>query len=473
MLASLFNESEHFYNRIRFRFNKMFSQSNICRGRGDIMKLLIKNGRLVDPANHIDGIRDILVEGDRIAKVAENILEASVPDPDRVIDATGRVVMPGFIDLHVHLREPGFEYKETIETGCAAAARGGVTSVCPMPNTKPVIDSPERIRDLLERAKDAPVHVLPIGAVTVGQEGKELADIEGMQKAGAVALSEDGKSVMDSLLFRRGMEEAARCELPMFSHCEDKGLVEGGVMNAGERAQELGLPGITNAVEDVIVARDIFISKETGAQLHLCHCSTSDSAALVRLAKEQGLRVTAEVCPHHFTMADDEITEDHGRFKMNPPLRSRRDVQALRKALQDDIMDVISTDHAPHGAEEKAKSMREAPFGIVGLETSFALGYTELVQGGYLTLSQLVEKMSLNPARVLAIDKGNLAEGRAADLVIADIQEEYAIDSSRFASKGKNTPFDGRKVRGRVEMTLVDGKIVYELDEGRTAEILK
>ena len=331
-----------------------------------------------------------------------------------------------------------------------------------MPNTKPVIDSAESVRDLLKRAKNSPVHILPIGACTIGQEGKELADIEGMKKAGIIALSEDGKSVMDSALFRKALKEAARLELPMFSHCEDKALVEGGVMNAGKKSEELGLPGITNSVEDVIVARDIIMSKEAGNRLHLCHCSTADSVVLVEMAKKQGLPVSAEVCPHHFTMSDDEITEDHGRFKMNPPLRSRADVDALKEGLKAGVMGVISTDHAPHGKEEKDQSMLKAPFGIVGLETSFALGYTELVDKGVLTLSQLVEKMSVNPAKVLGIDKGNLAEGKVADIVIADITQEYNIDSSKFVSKGKNTPFDGKAVKGRVIMTFVDGKIVYQ-----------
>ena len=359
-------------------------------------------------------------------------------------------------------REPGFEYKETIATGAKAAAHGGVTTVCPMPNTKPVIDSAERVQDLLERAKDAPVHILPVGAVTIGQEGKELADIEGMKKAGAVALSEDGKSVMDTLVYRKGLKEAARLGIPMFAHCEDKQLVDGGVMNAGKKAEELGLPGITNAVEDVIVARDILMSKEAGNRLHLCHCSTADSVQLIAWAKKQGLLVTGEVCPHHFTMSDDEITEDHGRFKMNPPLRSRADVQALKEGLRDGIMDVISTDHAPHGAEEKDQSMKKAPFGIVGIENSFALSYTVLVREGYLTLPQLVEKMSCNPAKVLGIDKGTLSEGCAADIVIADIDTEYAIDPDEFFSKGKNTPFAGKKVYGRVDVTIVDGAVVYQ-----------
>ena len=422
-------------------------------------KYLIKNGHLIDPANGIDGKMDILIQGRTVCKVAENISEKD--SSTEVIDASGKVIMPGFIDLHVHLREPGFEYKETVLTGAKAAAKGGVTTICPMPNTKPVIDTPVMIKDLLERAKDAPVHILPIGAITLGQEGVDIADIEGMKEAGAVAISEDGKSVMDSWIFRQALHEAARAGMPVFSHCEDTGLVDGGVMNYGAKSEELGLPGIINAAEDVIVARDILMAKEAGCRLHLCHCSTADSVLLTEMAKKQGLPVTAEVCPHHFTMSDDEITEDDGRFKMNPPLRSRADVEALKNGLKDGIMDVISTDHAPHSAEEKAQSMLKAPFGIVGLETSFALGYTVLVKGGYLTLPELVRKMSVNPAKVIGIDKGNLAEGKLADLVIADLDTEYEIDSSKFESKGKNTPFNGMKVYGKVEKTFVDGEVVY------------
>lgn len=421
-------------------------------------RILIKNGRLVDPANGRDEVCDILICGDEIKKIGSGLSEEDAV----LIDAEGKIVMPGLIDLHVHLREPGFEYKETVETGARAAAHGGVTTICPMPNTNPVIDSAERVKDLLKRAEKACVHVLPVGAVTAGQEGKELADIQGMKEAGAVALSEDGKSVMDTALYREGLYEAARCNLPVFAHCEDKSLAGNGVMNQGKKAEELGLLGISNAVEDVIAARDIFMSKEAGNRLHLCHCSTKDSAVLVKMAKEQGLFVTGEVCPHHFTMSDDEITEDHGRFKMNPPLRSREDVTALKEALRDGVMDIISTDHAPHGEEEKNQSMKKAPFGIVGIENSFALGYTELVKTGYLTLSGLVEKMSVNPARVLKIEKGNLAEGRIADVVVADITEEYEIRPEEFFSKGKNTPFAGKKVFGRIDVTIVDGKIVYQ-----------
>lgn len=426
-------------------------------------RYLIKGGHLIDPVNGIDGRMDILISDGKIVKVSKEISENdSVLNGAEIINAIGKVIMPGFVDLHVHLREPGFEYKETIITGAKAAARGGVTTICPMPNTKPVIDSPAMVKDLLNRAKDAPVNILPVGAITLGQEGVDIADIAGMKEAGAVAVSEDGKSVMNSWLFSQALHDAAEAGMPVFSHCEDENLVDGGVMNYGEKSEELGLPGITNAVEDVIVARDIILAKEAGCKLHLCHCSTSDSVVLVEMAHKQGLPVTAEVCPHHFTMSDDEITEDNGRFKMNPPLRSRADVNALKNALKNDIMEVISTDHAPHSSEEKSQSMLKAPFGIVGLETSFALGYTVLVKEGYLTLPKLVEKMSVNPAKVIDIDRGSLAEGKVADLVIADIESSYVIDNSKFVSKGKNTPFNGKKVYGKIEKTFVNGKIVYD-----------
>lgn len=420
-------------------------------------QILVKGGRLVNPASATDEICDILIKDGVVEQIGKDLACSRA----EVIDASGRIVMPGFIDLHVHLREPGFEYKETIETGARAAAHGGVTTICPMPNTDPVIDSPERVRDLLRRAENVPVRILPVGAVTVGQKGTELADFRGMKQAGAVALSEDGKSVMDVSLFRKAMQEAASCGLPMFSHCEERSLVAGGVMNAGKRAEELNLPGITNAVEDIIAARDILLAKETGCRLHLCHCSTADSMLFLEMAQRQKLPVTGEVCPHHFSMCDEDITEDHGRFKMNPPLRSRQDMMALRDALKTGTVQVISTDHAPHGAEEKDQSMLHAPFGIVGIENSFALGYTELVRTGYLTLMQLVEKMSVNPAGILGIDRGNIAVGKAADIVIADVEREYAIDPDTFFSKGKNTPFAGRRVYGEVLATILAGEIVY------------
>lgn len=424
------------------------------------MKTLIRNGYVLNPESKREGMFDVLIEDDKIVKVAEKITD----DADKVLDATGCYVMPGFIDLHVHLRDPGLEYKETLETGGKAAARGGVTTVCAMPNTKPVTDSAEMISSIHERAKnECPVNVIQIGAITIGQQGQELADIEGMAKAGCHAISEDGKSVMNASLYRKAMKIAKENGISIFAHCEDITMVEGGVMHADEKAKALGLKGITNAVEDVIVARDILLAKETGVRLHLCHCSTEDSVKLVEAAKKEGLPVTAEVCPHHFAMTTDDITEDDGNFKMNPPLRGKADVEALKAGLKADIMDVIATDHAPHAAEEKNCSMTKAAFGIVGLETMATLTYTELVETGILTPMQMAEKTSYNPAKVLGLDnKGAIAEGKIADIVVFDPTVEYTIDKNTFLSKGKNTPFHGRKVKGDIRYTLVDGNVVYE-----------
>lgn len=424
------------------------------------MKILIQNGYVLDPESKREGKFDVLIEDEKIIKVAEQITAHA----DKVLDASGCYVMPGFIDLHVHLRDPGLEYKETLETGGKAAARGGVTTICAMPNTKPVVDNGEKVEDVHNRAKtDSPVHVIQIGAITIGQQGQELADIEGMAKAGCHAISEDGKSVMNASLYRKAMKIAKENGISIFAHCEDITMVEGGVMHADEKAQALGLKGITNAVEDVIVARDILLAKETDVRLHLCHCSTEDSVKLVDAAKKEGLPVTAEVCPHHFAMTTDDITEDDGNFKMNPPLRGRRDVEALKAGLKADIMDVIATDHAPHAAEEKNCSMTKAAFGIVGLETMASLTYTELVEPGILTPMQMAEKTSYNPAKILGLDdKGAIAEGKIADVVVFDPTVEYVIDKNTFYSKGKNTPFHGRKVKGDIRYTLVEGNVVYE-----------
>lgn len=423
------------------------------------MSLLIKNGHVIDPEIKLDMVRDVLIRDDRIVRVDENISDVA----DEVIDANGMYVMPGFIDLHVHLRDPGLTYKETLATGGAAAARGGVTTICAMPNTKPVIDTRELVEEVHERAKkESPVHVIQIGAITKEQKGEELADIKGMGEAGCHAISEDGKSVMNASLYRKAMKIAKENGISIFAHCEDITMVEGGVMNADAKAEELGLKGITNAVEDVIVARDILLAKETGVRLHLCHCSTKDSVEMIRLAKEEGLPVTGEVCPHHFTLCTDDIKEDDGNYKMNPPLRSRKDVEALKAGLASDIMDVISTDHAPHSEEEKNQPMEKAPFGIVGLETSAALTYTELVKPGIISMMQMAEKMSYNPAQILGLtEKGSVSEGKIADLVIFDAEKEYRIDTASFASKGKNTPFQGYPVSGEVACTIVDGKVVY------------
>lgn len=446
------------YDRIKYgvKYNRHIRIE--CGKDGD-MAILIQNGHVVDPLSKRDGCYDVLVEGDKITKVAKHI----GTDAECVIDAAGCYVLPGLIDLHVHLRDPGLEYKETLATGGRAAVKGGVTTICAMPNTKPVTDTKEKVRRVHERAKaESPAHVIQLGAVTRGQEGKELADISGMADAGCHAVSEDGKSVMNASLYRQGMRIAKENGISVFAHCEDQTMVEQGVMNADENAKRLGLKGITNSVEDVIVARDILLAKETGVRLHLCHCSTADSVKMVRLAKEAGLMVTGEVCPHHFILSSDDISEDNGRYKMNPPLRSRADVEALRQGLKDGVMDVIATDHAPHSREEKDKTMAQAAFGIVGLETSAALTYTSLVKTGLLTMMDMAEKMSSNPAKILGLaDRGSISEGKAADVMIFDPRKVYKIDPDTFVSKGKNTPFGGYEVSGEVVYTIVDGRIVY------------
>ena len=428
------------------------------------MSTLIKNGHLVDVEADRDGMFDVYINDEgKVEKVGEKgSLDGFVKENTNIIEATGKYVLPGFIDLHVHFREPGGEYKETVKTGSMAAARGGYTTVVTMPNTKPVMDTVEHLNLQLEAIKrDAVINVLPSGTVTMGQEGKVLSDMEGMKKAGIVAISEDGKSVMDPEILRKGLVEAARLGLPFLDHCEDAGLVHGGVMNAGKKAEELGMPGITNEAEDSIAKRDIEIAEEVGATIHLCHCSTRDTVKFVKAAKEKGLPVSAEVCPHHFTLTDEDIIEDDANYKMNPPLRSRADVEALKEGLKSGIMGMISTDHAPHSKEEKEKSIKNAPFGIVGLETAFALTVTELL-GAYLDMKSLVERMSLTPAKLLKNGRGTLKEGSVADIVVADINEEYVIDSDKFLSKGKNTPFNGKKVRGKVLYTLCGGKVVFK-----------
>lgn len=422
------------------------------------MTILIKNGRLINPSENLDKVMDIFVEDGIIKEKAESIEKQA----DTVIDAAGCYVMPGLIDLHVHFRDPGLTYKEDIETGSKAAAKGGFTTVCCMPNTKPVVDNVDTVKYIIEKGKKVGLtNVLPVGAVTKNMAGVEITDVEELKKAGICAISEDGKSVMNSGVYRKAMKNAAKANVPVLAHCEDINLVEGGVINLGDKSSELGVKGISNAVEDVIAMRDIMLAKETGATLHLCHCSTKDSVEMVKRAKEEGIKVTAEVCPHHFSMCSDDITSNDGNFKMNPPLRAREDMEALIKGLQDDIMDVISTDHAPHSAEEKAKDLEHAPFGIVGLETSVALTVTNLVKKGYLTPMQMAAKMSYNPAKVLGIPKGALDEGKIADITIIDPNKEYTIDVNTFESKGKNTPFDGYKVSGEVEYTILNGKVVY------------
>ena len=423
------------------------------------MLLLIKNGTVINPGDQTQAEADVLVEDGMIKKIG-----AALPvKAERVIDAAGCYVMPGFIDMHVHLRDPGQEYKETVETGLRAAVHGGFTTIVAMPNTKPIVDNPDVVRYVHNKAQDIGLaHVLQAGAMTRGERGEELSDIEGMVEAGIPALSEDGKSVMNAQLCREAMTLAMKYDIPVLAHCEDRNLVNGGVVNEDGNAQRLGLKGIANSVEDVIAARDMILARETGAALHLCHCSTKGSVQMLRFAKQVGLRVTAEVCPHHFTLTSSDIPEDDANYKMNPPLRTQEDVDALKEGLRDGAIDVIATDHAPHTAIEKGEGLKHAPFGIAGLETVASLVMTELVEPGYLTMMQMAEKMSTNPARILKLDRGSLKVGKAADVTLIDPEAEYVIDASLFASKGKNTPFHGRKVKGKVKMTIVDGTIVYE-----------
>lgn len=427
------------------------------------MSILIRGGRVVDPDTKLDQISDVLIKEGKIADVGEDIEE----EADTVLDAEGCYVMPGFIDMHVHLRDPGLTWKEDIESGSKAAARGGFTTIVAMPNTKPVMDSPDRVDYVTVKAEScSPVHVLQAGAATKGQKGEELADIEGMAAHGIPAISEDGKSVMNSRLCRDAMLAAAKCGIPFLDHCEDADLAAGGCVNDDENARRAGLPGISNAAEDAVTARDVLLAAETGVHLHLCHCSTKNSAVILKMAKEAGVSVSGEVCPHHFALCSDDMIPGDTNYKMNPPLRTREDMEALREALSKDIFEVISTDHAPHTADEKNTTMRKAPFGIVGLETAAALTYTELVETGLLTPMQMAEKMSGNPARILKLEsRGSLAKGMEADVVILDPKAEYVIDAKKFVSKGRNTPFNGRKVKGKIVATICSGAVVYRAEE--------
>ncbi len=422
------------------------------------MLLLIKNGTVINPGDKTEEKADVLVEDGMIKKIAPD----QAVRAERMVDAEGCYVMPGFIDMHAHLRDPGQEYKETMETGLKAAVHGGFTTVVAMPNTKPVVDNADVVNYVHNKAKNIRLaHVLQAGAVTKGQKGEELADIAQMVEAGIPAISEDGKTVMNAQLYREAMILAVKYGIPLLSHCEDVNLAGNGVVNADEATEKMGLRGITNSVEEVIMVRDILLAKETGAALHLCHCSTAFGVRMIEIAKQEGARVTAEACPHHFTLTSSDIKENDANYKMNPPLRTEKDVEAIREGLKSGAIDVIATDHAPHTAIEKGEGMNRAPFGIVGLETAAALTMTELVDKGWLTIMQMAEKMSYNPARILGLDKGVVEEGKPADLVVFDAAAEYEIDPAKFYSKGKNTPFAGRKVKGLVKATIVDGKLAY------------
>lgn len=423
------------------------------------MKLLIKQGRLVDPVGGIGGVMDILIENGKVAVIGSDLRE---PDA-QVINAQGLVVSAGLIDIHVHLREPGFEYKETIETGCAAAARGGFTSIACMPNTKPVVDTPEQVAFVLEQAKKAcGVRVMPIAAVSVGQQGKSLTDAEALAAAGAAALSDDGVPVQDANLMRDALIKARRQGLSVLSHCEDAGMVCNYAVNEGVVSRRLGIPGRPAIAEELMVMRDAMLAEETGGAVHICHVSTARSVDIVRQYKKKGVRITCETCPQYFTLTEEEILAQGSLARVNPPLRTWKDVEGIIAGLQDGTIDAIVTDHAPHSVEEKARPLTEAPSGMVGLETSLAVSLTALYHTGKLDLSTLLGKMTVKPARILGTDRGRLALGSDGDAVIFDPDEEWVVDPEQFASKGRNTPFGGRRLKGRVKYTVVGGKVIYQ-----------
>ena len=419
-------------------------------------KLLIKGGTAVLPEG--EKVCDILVDGDKIVKIAGNVEDKAA----KVIDAKGLHVFPGLIDMHVHLREPGFEYKEDIASGSAAAVRGGFTQVCCMPNTQPVCDNAAVVGYIIARAKEVGLcKVRPIGAITKGEQGETLAEIGKMKEAGAVALSDDGKPVLSARMMRLGMEYASDFGLICLSHCEDKSLADGGCVNEGYNSTLAGLKGIPRAAEEVMIAREIVLAETLGKRVHICHVSTKGGVRLLRDAKARGVAVTAETCPHYFALTDDIILSYDANTKVNPPVREAEDVEAIKEGLKDGTLDCIVTDHAPHHADEKNVEYDLAAFGISGIETSFSLSYTHLVKGGVLTLGQLAERMSGAPARILGLEGGALKEGGVADIMLADLNEKYVIDSRKFVSKGKNTPFNGSEVYGRVKATIVDGKVRF------------
>lgn len=424
------------------------------------LELLIKNGRLIDPVGGIGGVMDVLVVDGRVLAIGNDL---SADKDAHILDASGLVVSSGLVDMHVHLREPGQEYKETIETGCAAAARGGVTTLACMPNTRPSIDTPERVAQVRDKASAAcGVHVLPIGAVTVGQNGEQLTNFSALQRAGAVALSDDGVPIQNANLMRDALILAAQQRMTVLSHCEDADMVCNYAVNEGPISRKLGLPGRPAIAEELMVMRDAMLAEETGSAVHICHVSTAKSVSIIRQFKHKGVPITCETCPQYFTLTEDEVLKQGTMARVNPPLRTAHDVEAVIRGLQDGTIDVIATDHAPHAAEEKARPLAEAPSGMVGLETSLALSLTALYHSGKMELSDILRKMTINPACILRVPAGRLAIGGEADIVIFDPDQEWIIDPEKFASKGRNTPFAGYPVKGKVKYTICSGKIMYQ-----------
>jgi dihydroorotase len=426
--------------------------------------ILLRGGRVVDASEGRDGTLEILLEGGRIAEVGPRL---DAPDA-RIIDCHGLIVVPGLIDMHVHLREPGYEAKETIRTGVRAAVRGGFTTVCAMPNTRPVNDSPETTAGIIaEGRRWGLANVLPIAAVTRGSAGEELVDMQGLVAAGAIAFSDDGRPVESDALMRQALEMAEAAGSLVIDHCEVRALSAGGIVNAGPVADRLGVPGIPPSSEETLIARDIALARECGTRVHIAHVSTSGAAAAVAEAKRSGVRVSAEATPHHLLLTDESVGSGDPDHKMNPPLRSESDVAALIEALRGGAIDVIATDHAPHTPAEKARGLLEAPFGVVGLETAVSLVLDRFVAAGTISLGRFVELLAANPARLLGLaGKGRIAVGADADLTVLDPDLAVTVDKGRFESKGRNTPFDGWTLRGGPVMTIVGGRIVYPFEDG-------
>ena len=423
------------------------------------MKLVIRNGHVIDPANKIDDNLDILIEGEKISRVAKAIDSKA----ETVIDASGKIIIPGIIDMHVHLREPGREDKETVASGTKAAARGGVTSVLAMPNTLPSLDSIEIIKTLKDIIKNtANVDVFICGAITIGRAGKEPVNISALKKEGVIAISDDGASIDSDEIMLKALEKAKKEKVLVICHSEDKSLSHNGVVNLGFTSTRLGLRGISKESEYKRVGRDIKLAEETGAAIHIAHVSTSESVEIIRKAKKIGVKVTCETAPHYFALNEEDLLDYNTNMKINPPLRSKEDIAAIKQGLKDGTIDIIASDHAPHTENEKDIEFDHAEFGTTGLETELSVSIAELIAGGVLTWSELVKKISLNPAKALGIDKGSLAAGKDADIVIISPDKEWLVKKQDFVSRSKNSAFIGRKLKGAVEYTLHKGKVVYK-----------